>query len=159
MKELLEKLEYRDGNLYWAETRCSRAVKGQLAGAIDGKGYRHINFKGKFYRVHRLVFFMFHGYLPPEVDHINRDRQDNRIENLRASDKNLNKGNSGMHAHNTSGFRGVSRNSRSGKWHAQIKIHGKQTYLGRFDTPEEAAEVYDARAKEVFGEHATLNFA
>jgi hypothetical protein len=98
-----------------------------------------------------------HGYLPAEIDHRNRDKVDNRIENLRPATSSQNKGNIGLLRTNRSGYRGVSLNSRSGKWHAQIKINGKQTYLGRFDTPEQAALRYNEAARQHFGEFAHLN--
>lgn len=139
--------------------RGSRALPGEIAGTKDGKGYLHVFINGKFLRLHRLVYFLATGELPSSIDHINRRRTDNRLANLRPATQQQNSGNSGVARHNTSGFRGVSRNTKSGKWHAQIKIGGKQTYLGRFDTPEEAAQAYDLAALFHFGEYATLNYA
>lgn len=137
--------------------RSSRSLPRQVIGTVDGKGYLHTGIDGKIYRLHRLAWMYMVGYVPKHIDHIDRDRKNNRWSNLRGASCKSNAGNSGVHKHNTSGYRGVSQNTRSGKWHAQIKINGKQTYLGRFDTPEDAAEIYDAAAKEHFGEFATLN--
>jgi len=137
--------------------RSANAMVGQVVGTVDGKGYLHVSIEKQFYRLHRLVFLYMEGSIPKYIDHKDRDRQNNRWGNLRKSNCKFNAGNSGVHKHNTSGYRGVSQNKKSGKWHAQIKIHGKQTYLGRFNTPEEAAEIYNKAAKEHFGEFATLN--
>jgi hypothetical protein len=133
-------------------TRAANAKAGDVVGSVDGKGYLHVNIDDRFIRVHRICFFMHHGYLPPLVDHRNRNRKDNRIENLRDASPKQNIANSALLRTNSSGYRGVSRNSKSGKWHAQIKLNGKQTYLGRFDTPEEAYECYKRAAIEHFGE-------
>jgi hypothetical protein len=137
--------------------RSSRSLPGQIIGTVDGKGYLHTIINQKIYRLHRLAWLYVEGYIPKYVDHINRDRTDNRWLNLRGANCTQNAGNSGIHKHNTSGYRGVSLNKKSGKWHAQIKINGKQTYLGRFDTPEEASLTYNKAAKEHFGAFATIN--
>lgn len=133
---------------------------GTEVGTVDGKGYLHVAVNRKFIRLHRLAFFLVTGEVPRYVDHKNGNKQDNRWKNLRACTQSQNAGNSGMHRHNTSGFRGVSKNSRTGMWHAQIKVNGKQIYLGRFDTPEKAARCYDRAAKKHFGRNfASLNNA
>jgi hypothetical protein len=137
--------------------QSANAMVGQVVGTVDGKGYLHVSIDKQFYLLHRLAFLYMTGSIPKYVDHKNRIRIDNKWCNLRSCDCKYNAGNSGIHKHNTSGYRGVSQNKKSGKWHAQIKIYGKQTYLGRFDTPEEAADIYDKAAKEHFGEFATLN--
>ena len=130
---------------------------GVVAGSVNAKGHLNVQVDGRLYAAHRLVFLMHHGWLPREIDHENRIKTDNRIGNLRPATSSQNKGNIQLLRTNSSGYRGVSRNSRSGKWHAQIKIHGKQTYLGRADTPEQAAVIYNQAAREHFGEFAYLN--
>ena len=130
---------------------------GSVAGSVNAKGHVNIQVDGVLYAAHRLVFLYHHGWLPQEIDHKNRVKTDNRIENLRPATSSQNKGNIQLLRNNTSGYRGVSLNARSGKWHAQIKIHGVQTYLGRADTPEQAAAIYNAAALEHFGEFAYLN--
>ena len=137
--------------------RSSRSLAGQVIGTVDGKGYLHTIIEQKIYRLHRLAWLYMTGDVPVHVDHRDRNKQNNAWGNLREATCSQNAGNSGMHSHNKSGFRGVSHNTRSGKWHAQIKIKGKQTYLGRFDTPEEAAVCYNKAAEEHFGEFATTN--
>ena len=158
-KQFLEQLFYYDDGLLRRKiTRTHNAVENDAVGSLDGKGYLHVSVSGSFLRVHRIIFFLLTGEVPKEVDHKDRNRLNNRIGNLRASDRKLNTGNTGLAKHNTSGLKGASLNSRSGKWHAQIKINGKQTYLGRFDTAEEAARCYDAAARIHFGEFAGTNY-
>lgn len=96
-------------------------------------GYHCVSFEGKQYKTHRLIFLLMKGYLPPLIDHINRDRLDNRIENLREATKSENMLNS---THSEKG--GVCFDSFRGKWKAYIKKEGKQIFLGRFNTKEEA---------------------
>lgn len=136
-------------------TRKDKAAS--IVGTVDGKKYLHVSVYKKFIRLHQLAWFITHGWCPRALDHKNNDRTDNRLSNLRPANPKQNAGNIRAPAHNTSGFKGASLNTRSGKWHAQIKLNGKQTYLGRFDTPEEAARVYDAAAVAHFGEYAKGN--
>lgn len=92
-----------------------------------------------------------------EVDHINRDKLDNRRCNLRLVTHAENSRNLDKRSSNTSGFKGV--NLHHGKyWRAVIRVNYRQKHLGYFGTPEEAAMAYDTAAREHFGEFAHLNF-
>jgi len=93
------------------------------------------------------------------VDHINRNGLDNRRSNLREASKAGNCQNVGIRADNKTGFRGVSFDTESQKYAAAIGHHGKVKRLGRFNTPEEAARVYDAAAVILHGEFANTNEA
>lgn len=139
--------------------RGSKCRAASIVGSFEKRGYLHVMIKGKFVLLHRLVYFLVYKRCPKYIDHKDCNKINNRIANLRPTTKRHNAGNTPMLSNNTSGFRGVSRNSNSGKWHAQIKIHGKQTYLGRFDTPEEAAQRYDRSAKKHFGKFVRTNYA
>ena len=144
------------GNLMRRVSKANQP-SGSLAGSVNARGHINVQVDGRLYAAHRVVFLMVHGWLPKEIDHINRDKTDNRIANLRPATSSQNKGNIGLLASNRSGYRGVSFNQRSQKWHAQIKINGKQTYLGRFDLPQDAAIVYNKAAITHFGQFAYLN--
>lgn len=106
-------------------------------------------------KLHRLILGAPAGL---EVDHRNRDGLDNRRANLRLATSVENHANTGLRRDNTSGFKGVTRSSKSARWVAQIRRDGRMTYLGAFATPEAAAEAYDAAAVEQWGPHAHLNF-
>lgn len=132
---------------------------GQVVGTVDGKGYLHVSVKKVFIRLHRLAWFLVKGAVPAQLDHRDNDKRNNRIGNLRPCTCRGNAGNASVQKNNTSGYRGVSFNARSQKWHAQIKINGKQTYLGRRDTPEEAYKLYVRAAKKHFGSFAKVKRA
>lgn len=156
IKELL-RYDPITGHLIWRVTKSATAPAGSIAGSVNAKGHVNLQIDKKMYAAHQIVFALHHGVIPTEIDHINGVKTDNRIENLRACTSQQNKGNIGLLSSNRSGYKGVSLNKRSGFYHAQIKINGKQIYLGRFSTPEAAARVYNIAAKEHFGEFAYLN--
>jgi HNH endonuclease len=86
-EEIAEVFRYSDGRLYWRKSPSKRQpYKAEIgAGCHDAKGYLCIGFKGRKLYGHRLIWILHHGKVPDElqIDHINRDRSDNRIENLR----------------------------------------------------------------------------
>lgn len=149
-------LDVKTGALIRRVTRSPNAKAGDEVGTVDGKGYLHVNVDRKFIRLHRIVFLMHYGWEPDQIDHINTDKQDNRPENLRPTTSRQNSGNINPPKHNTSGVKGVSKNGKTGFWHAQIKINGKQTYLGRSYDMAEAKKLYEDGAKKHFGDYARL---
>ena len=92
------------------------------------------------------------------VDHINRDRLDNRKENLRSGRCGENLANRGKPSNNVSGYKGVSRNvNKVNVWSARIVVNYKCIHIGVFDNKEEAAKAYNKAAIKYFGEFAMLN--
>nr|WP_268987487.1 HNH endonuclease [Providencia alcalifaciens] len=92
------------------------------------------------------------------IDHIDGDKLNNRIENLRICTHNQNQHNQGIRASNKSGYKGVSWMKSVKKWHAQICCNSKVTHLGLYTCKIEAAKAYDEAAKQLHGEFAWLNF-
>jgi hypothetical protein len=104
--------------------------------------------------VHRLVAIAFIPNVlnKSEVDHINNDGKDNRVQNLRWASHQENCFNTSMNISNTSGAKGVSYHKKSNKWQANICINGKQKYLGTFTDKEEAIKARFDYASKVMGE-------
>jgi hypothetical protein len=137
--------DYKDGNLYNKDFRGPRALKGAKAGSTRKDGYVRINVDGKSYLAHRLIW-LWHGkelIQGLELDHINGNKSDNRIENLRQATRLQNEYNKPKR-----GYR-----FESGKWRMRMKINGKNKHLGMFDTEEQAKEFYNLAAELVHGEY------
>lgn len=123
---------------------CRRPA-GAVVGYLHSNGYRRLTLKGKTILEHRAAWAHYYGVDPPgQIDHINRDTTDNRIENLRATENVDNARNCSRSKHNTSGVNGVSLNKSKGKYKAKIHVNGKSIFLGWFTHKWEAAL---ARAK------------
>ena len=158
-EELHEIFEYRDGELYWKITPGQRTKAGARAGC---KRYNRvlkqfvytIGYKSKRYRISRLIFKMFHGYIPEIVDFIDGDCLNTKIENLREINRSQSQYTRKLQMNNSSGYKGVS--VKRNKWTATITQHKKSIYLGIFDNPEEAHKAYCRAAKKLHGEFANF---
>ena len=147
-KELADSLfYYKDGNLYWKENRGTYPCKDNVVGAKTKAGYLESKICGKPFKAHRVVFLMHYGYTPKCVDHINGNRADNRIENLRDADSLQNKYNQKIYKNNTSGAKGVYWIEVMNKWKAQINYERKRKHLGYFNSFDEAEEFVDLARK------------
>lgn len=146
---LADLLEYRPetGQFVWVKPR--RAVRvGREAGSINSKGYRNLKVAGHLYSAHRLAWFYVHGVWPEQIDHINGDKDDNRIANLRDCTQAENGQNLAINSRNKVGIPGVFFNNTRNRWQASIQVNGKPRYLGRYKTAEEAGVAYaQAKAK------------
>ena len=138
MSEAVRLFNYVDGRLFHKTGPC----QGLEAGTLLKSGYVQLAVNGRFYRAHRVIWAMHYDVVPEFIDHINRNRADNRLENLRPASKAENAQNRGITSMNSSGVIGVSPCRRTGKWQAQIKCMGVHRHLGRFDTVVEAEAAY-----------------
>lgn len=154
-ERVCELFEYRDGQLIRKITVASNGRAGDVAGTLNKDGYIQVSVDKQIYRAHRLIFLMHHGYMPKLVDHKDRDRRNNRIENLRAASSVQNGYNKSMQVTNRSGYKGVSYCKRSGKWQANISVNGKIKFLGRFEFADIAHLAYEMAAAEYHGEFAS----
>lgn len=160
IEEIANRTEYReDGSLIWKFLPRRNDRTGMVAGSISSTdGYVYIKALGKKVSAHRVVFFKHHGFVPREIDHINRVRHDNRIENLREADTHSsNMGNQSHQNGRSSRFKGVCWDKSRGKWAAMIKFKRKNKHLGRFDSETDAALAYNEAAIKLFGEFSHLN--
>jgi len=158
-QRLHELFEYReDGNLIWKIKIGKRIKVGDIAGAYD-QGYTRISINYTRYPLHRLIFLYHHGYLTVglQIDHIDGNSENNRIENLREVTQRQNNMNSKLKVTNTSGVKGVYWSKAQRKWHSRIKVNGKNTHLGYYDTLEEAESVVKDARKKYHGEYARHN--
>lgn len=155
--KLVLKYDPNTGNFYWLKTVNSNAIKGQLAGYNPEFNYRILWYNNKKYRQHILAFLFMTGKFPTkQIDHKNRIKSDNRWDNLREVTQSQNTINSIKYKKNaTSKHKGVDFDRN--KYRARIYKDGKSINLGRYDTEEEAAIVYNNKAKELFGNYASLN--
>ena len=118
-------------------------VAGSVVGVGWYNGYKAISIKGQSYLLHRIIWKMVHGTEPVEVDHIDGDTSNNRVENLRSASDGENKRNIRLSSANKSGQMGV-RLAESGRYTAGIGNNGNNLHLGTFDTFEEAKQVRKA---------------
>lgn len=125
----------------------------------------HLNNNGYFYThqtlLHQMIMGKKKGYI---IDHINRDRLDNRRSNLRWVTPSQSLFNTSKRKNGTSQYKGVfvvkpgTGRLKSTRWSCQINFNKKRVHIGHFDTEHQAALAYDLWAKDIAGEHAKLNF-
>ena len=155
-----QNLSYDGKHLYW-KVISGRRLSGPV-GAVNSRGYASVklttNGVSKSYLVHRVCWFLHYGSWPTKfLDHINGNRLDNRISNLREVTGSQNSMNKKGNSCSNSVFRGVSYHNREGHYRAVIGTSGKSNYLGGFVCEREAALVYNHTAEKLFGEYAKFN--
>ena len=156
IEELNSQLKYdpKTGLFTWKINKKGPVKAGMKAGTRHSQGYITIRINGIDYLAHRLAWVFFYGFLKEneQIDHINLDRSDNRIENLRKATHAENCRNTKSRSHNISGLKGAHFDKRNGKYRARITIDKNQKWLGYFKTPEEAHEAYKEKAEELYKE-------
>lgn len=160
-ERLREVLDYnpKTGVFTWRhrfdrERRWNSRLAGKSAGhPCPRLGYVLLKVEGRLCRAHRLAWLYMTGEWPAgEIDHINGDGLDNRFGNLRVANRSQQSRNTRAHRDSYSGLKGAYWEKRSARWLAQIKHEGKQHYLGKFDTAEEAHAAYCEAARRLHGE-------
>jgi hypothetical protein len=151
--ELRRLFEYRDGFLYSRVQRGPVTV-GARIGCVNGEGYLTVGIHYRKYLVHRIVWAM-HGRDPVDlIDHINSDKLDNRIENLRAADHVINTRNAQLRKDSTSGIKGVSWINTRNHWSGQVWHNGKLHRAGDFKDKEECATAVRILRNKLHGQFA-----
>ncbi len=127
---------------------------GSPAGTTQADGYRRVRLMGRDYKAHRLAWLLYHGVDPGalHIDHIDGNRSNNAINNLRLCTQRQNSRNMPVKKNNTSGVPGVSWHRKTGKWRAYVNRERKQHYLGVFETLAEAVEARNHAAALLHGE-------
>ncbi len=150
-EEILSRITYlpEDGIIF---SRLSK--KG---GKPDARGYKTCRIGGRLYKQHRVIYFLETGEQPEGIDHIDGNKLNNHISNLRAANQSENIANSKSRKNSTSKYKGVSKTKSGSNWIARIAKDGKQIWLGSFLNEKEAAKAYNEAAIKYFGEFAYLN--
>lgn len=134
------------GVFCWIKPKNGRTI-GAEVGTVNTTGYRLICVNRKRYLAHRLAWFMYYGKWPKgDLDHINGVKDDNRVVNLRESTKSQNQCNRKS--------KGYSYHKGTGKYQSRITFQGKTTYLGFFDTEEDASSAYESAKQEYHKDYA-----
>lgn len=146
------------GNLHWQAfanpAHPGQAKIGDVVGGDDGHGYRMCALLGHKFKVHQVVWLLHHGELPSlPVDHKDRDRRNNRIDNLRLATDAQNLGNLKTMLRP---FAGVRKDPKGHGYRADITIGGRKKFLGYFRTPEAASAAYVSATRETRGEFSPL---
>ena len=158
---LRSRLDYdpETGEFTWLPTGNPR-IDTRLAGKVAGtprNGYVVIEVGDDKHYAHRFAWLYMTGEWPAnQIDHIDRNRSNNRFANLRPATSLQNKWNTSRQARSTSGTKGVTWHKRLKRWRAQIRLAGVSRHLGYFDSTDDAAVAYAAAARVQFGEFASL---
>jgi hypothetical protein len=132
------------GIFCWRVSRGNRIKVGAAAGTVSSNSYAVIKINGMPFKAHRLAWLHFHGVWPEhQIDHIDENKSNNRISNLRDVPQSMNQHNAiKPRKDGTSGYRGVSWDKGKTRWRAQIEVNGQKQYIGLFDTPKAAHAAY-----------------
>ena len=152
-KILHELLEYRDGELYWKKRRAGVQFN-KPVGYVTKQGYKRVEANGKSYAVHRLVYMMFNKWLPEQLDHIDCNKLNNKIENLRPASSAENSSNRKLRCDNKYQTKNIYFDKVHEKWVVQVRKHGKSHYFGRYKDKNKASEVARMARDLLHGEFA-----
>jgi hypothetical protein len=143
MIELLKKtFYYEDGHLY-------RRTTGKRAGCLRSDGYIQIRLNYKFYSEHRLIYLLHFNNVPDVIDHVDGNKSNNKIENLRPATKVQNGYNAKKWKNNTSGTKGVCFVRKRNKWRVRLIVKGVEMNFGLFDDLE-LAQLVAAEARDKY---------
>jgi hypothetical protein len=150
--QVFDLFDYKDGVLFWKTTPSRKIPIGSKAGTITAKGYIRIKINGRLYYAHRLVYLLETGTYPKQLDHVNGDKSDNRIKNLRECDVSQNNLNRKKPRNNSSGIKGISWHAISKKWMVSLQIAGEQKYFGLYKDIDQAKSVIEAMRHKYHGD-------
>lgn len=155
--ELRDTMRYdtETGKLFWTHSphrneAWNKRFPGREAFTYTHKdGYKVGIFSNAHLKAHRVIWAIVYGEWPLQVDHINGDRADNRIQNLRSVTAQENARNRGLRSDNKAGVTGVCWDRKEGKWIAQLTVDGRNRRLGAFNSKDDAAAAWrDAFEKQ-----------
>jgi hypothetical protein len=141
--------DYKDGELFWKLSKAKHIHVGDKAGILHKNGYFRTGINSKLYSNHRLVYLYHKGSIPKYVDHIDGNKLNNKIENLREANKYQNQQNSKLSIKSTSGIKNVVLCPQTKKWAVKISINGFKKTIGRYNNIE-LAELVAIEARDKF---------
>lgn len=166
LKECFE-IDVERGHLFWRRRPASHFKDNPVRSAINrakiwngrfagkpvnpigtDRGYVNVAINGVDYRAHRVIWKMVYGYDPVGTDHLDGNRANNALANLREADQSINAKNNRMRSDNNSGKTGVHFDKSRKKWLASVNIGGRAKHLGRFTTFDQAASARDLAASQ-----------
>jgi hypothetical protein len=158
-KRFNEAFEYRNGELYWKiDTNKSLKKIGKKAGCKSSGAYGVVNLDGQAYSIHKVIFCMHNGFIPEIVDHINGDKSDHRIENLRAATHQSNNWNRVTQTNNKLGKKNISWHKQNQKYWVQLAKNGTKI-VSVFVEDLELAELVATEARNKYhGEFANHGY-
>lgn len=154
-QEALRSLLHYDsatGEFTWVRKSHSKAKAkpGDIAGGLCCYGYVRIKIGKKSYKAHRLAWLYTYGEWPTEfIDHINGDRSDNRISNIRCASNAQNQQNRKAGTNSSHGLLGVTWNNQANRWAARIMLNGKRKHIGYYGSAEEASHAYQEEKRKL----------
>ncbi|EHY6648625.1 HNH endonuclease [Salmonella enterica] len=159
--ELRDRIFYKDGELYWHEAYYTKhnARTERPIGSLNNRGYKRarldVDGVPRDYLIHRLIWWLETGDWVMLIDHKDRNKLNNRIENLRSATILENNRNTGIGKNNKSGYLGVVKNRD--KYVAYITLNQKHYYSHGYENPQSAAVARDILANLFYGESAVYN--
>jgi hypothetical protein len=159
-EEIFEHVKYDENSpsgLVWIKPKQGRRVGGIAGCKHKITGYWLIGFNGKIYFCHRVIYKIFNkiNIQDTEIDHEDRNPDNNKIENLRIATRSEQNFNQGIRSNNTSGIKGIHWHKRYNKWVARISVNGKRHHLGYFDDKYEAERAVIKKREELHGDFAS----
>lgn len=158
MIELLSYIKYEPSldKWFWKKKPSKKTLVGSEAGSTNESGYRSVCLNKKNYLLHRVTWFWYYGEVPHQIDHLDGDPSNNKIDNLRIASHMINMQNKRKAMSNSeTGFLGVHYRKDRGIYYACINYNKQYKYLGSRNTPEEAYKLY-LNAKQKLHEGNTL---
>jgi hypothetical protein len=145
---------YDDGVLRWKVSPSRPVLAGAIAGTAREGGYRAVKLRGKMYLTHRVIFAMHYGWWPTEVDHIDGNPKNNRVENLRAANKSQNQHNAHKRRNSRTPLKGVHWCVRDKRWIVSLQAERKKYLGGRYSCLGKAVRQAVNLRRQVHGEFA-----
>jgi len=156
-RERLKKLLHYDPEMgiFTRKVTRTNTKAGDRVGCDNGFGYLRVYIEDRRYFVHKLAWLYVYGeWVEGYIDHIDLDKSNNRIANLRPATRSQNQANKRISSRNKTGFKGVHWSERYKRFIAQIEKNNKNKCLGHFKTAEEAHAAYCKAAEKIHGEFA-----